>query len=238
MLARFLLSILILLPLVLNAQEEDEYRMEVGGAVGTDFYLGDISSTPFRQPSVAAAFLLRRNFNPRMGLKTNLALAHLRGSSGKRFIPADAATPGAAGGQPVSVSFKRTVLDLGAQYEMNLFGYGLGHEYQDMRRFTPYITMGMGFSLAMGGGEKAALGFNVPVGIGVKYKLKPRLNVGAEWTFRFTTTDELDAGGQATLAHPFNIKSVGFKNKDAYSLFLVSLTYDISPKCKTCHNND
>lgn len=235
---RMLLMLLAFVPLSLAAQDDEEYRMEIGGGLGTDFYLGDVSSTPFRKPGVAAALLWRRNFNPRMGLKANLAMAHLRGASGKRFIPADASTPGAEGGVPVAVDFKRGVIDLGAQYELNFFGYGLGKEYMNMRRFTPYITIGVGFTLAVGGGESAAFGLNIPVGLGVKYKLKPRLNVGAEWSFRMTTTDELDAGGQATLAHPYNIKGKGFKNKDAYSLLMLTLTYDISPKCKTCHNND
>ncbi len=237
MLRALLTASVMVLALPLMAQDE-EYRMEVGGALGTDFYLGDVNSTPFANPSVAGAFLWRRNFNPRMGLKANLAVAHLRGASGNRFIPADAATAGAEGGEAVSVDFKRSVLDLGVQYEMNLLGYGLGHEYQDVHRFAPYVAIGVGCTVAMGGGEDAALGFNIPLGVGVKYKLKHRVNLGVEWSFRFTTTDKLDEGGQATLADPYNVKSSGFKNKDAYSLFMVFLTYDISPKCKECRNNN
>lgn len=233
-----LLLLLMAVPLGLAAQDDEEYRMEIGGGVGPDFYLGDVSSTPFRKPNVAAALLWRRNFNPRMGLKADLAMAHLRGASGNCFIPADAATPGAEGGKPVAVDFKRAVLDLGVQYELNFFGYGLGQEYMNMRRWTPYVALGVGLTLAVGGGESAAFALNIPVGLGVKYKVRPRLNAGVEWSFRLTTTDELDAGGQATLAHPYNIKGQGFKNKDAYSMLLLTLTYDISPKCKTCHNND
>lgn len=234
---RKLLLIFLLLPLGLWAQE-DEYRMEIGGALGTDFYLGDVSSMPFRQPGVMASFLLRRNFNPRMGVKGNLAFGTLRGKSDKLFIPTDAATSGAQGGLPATVSFKRSVLDLAAQYELNLLGYGMGHEYQGMKRWSPYLTLGLGMTLAMGGDSKAAAGLNVPMGVGIKYKWKERLNVGAEWTFRFTTTDALDVmGNQPTLAHPFGIKSSGFKNKDAYSFLMFFLTYDISPKCKECHNN-
>lgn len=234
---RTLILIFLLLPLGLRAQE-DEYRMEIGGALGTDFYLGDVNSTPFRKPGVMAGFLLRRNFNPRMGVKANLAFGTLRGGAGARFLPSDAATPGAQGGLPASVSFKRSVLDMGAQFELNLLGYGLGHEYQGVKRWSPYLTMGLGLTLAMGGNSKAVAGLNVPLGMGVKYKWKPRVNVGAEWTFRFTTTDALDVmGGQPTLSHPFGIQSSGVKNKDAYSFLMFFLTYDISPKCKECHNN-
>ncbi len=232
----FLLAVA-LLSLSVNAQDE-EYRMEIGGGLGTDFYLGDVSSTPFRNPSVAAAFLLRRNFNPRMGLKANLSYGHLRGNSGDRFVPSDATSLTPEGGQPAYVSFTRNVLDLGVQYEMNLWGYGLGYDYQEVRRFTPYITVGVGMTLAVGGSGGTAFGANFPVGVGVKYKWKPRLNVGLEWTFRFTTTDALDMNsGSATLKDPYNIKSSGFKNKDAYSFLMLTLTYDISPKCKECHNN-
>ncbi|MCF0197796.1 MAG: hypothetical protein HUK02_00535 [Bacteroidaceae bacterium] len=227
---------LILLPFCVQAQEL-EYRMEVGGAVGTDFYLGDVCAVPFKHPSVMGGILLRNVLNPRMVVKSNLAFGHLRGNSSGTFIPSDAYQEAAAGGNPAYVSFKRNVVDFGAQFEMNFWGFGTGEGYKGNRRCTPYATAGLGFTLAMGGGGGTNVGLNFPIGVGVKYKLKPRVNVGAEWTFRFTTTDALDVnGGQASLSHPYGIKAVGLKNKDAYSFLMVFMTYDIGPKYRQCNN--
>ncbi len=223
-----------------SAQDDDEeYQMEIGAGVGTDFYLGDVNSTPFSHASAMGGVIVRRVFNPRMVLKGDLAFGHLRGSSEGRFIPTDANVAGADGGLPTTVNFKRNVAELSAQFEFNFWGYGIGEAYKGNSRITPYVLAGLGVTVATGGGGGTACGANFPIGLGVKYKLKRRVNVGAEWTFRFTTTDALDVnGGQTSLSSPFAIKSSGLKNKDAYSFLMLFLTYDICPKCKACNNNN
>ncbi len=233
--------ILVCLLATLNARanDEDEYQMEIGGALGLDFYLGDANKTPFNHTSVMGGVLVRRMFNPRMALKANLAMGQLRGNTKGEYFPMDASSETAAGGIPVSFNFKRNVLDLGAQFEMNFWGYSMGESYKDNSRITPYAVAGLGLTLAMGGGAGVNAALNCPIGIGVKYKVMPRLNVGAEWTFRFTTTDALDISGDwKQLNQPYAIQSSGLKNKDCYSFLMFFLTYDIMPKCKTCHNND
>ena len=222
------------------AQDEDVYKMEIGPALGVDFYMGDANSTPFRHTNVMGGFVMRRMFNPRMAIKTDLAMGHLTGNTKGEYIPISAGTPTAASGVPASFNFKRNVLDLGAQFEMNFWGFGMKSEsYMGMSRITPYAVVGAGLTLVTGGGGGTKLGVNFPVGVGVKYKLKKRVNIGAEWTFRFTTTDALDtAKGWRQLNQPYSIKSSGLKNKDCYSFLMCFITYEIMPKCKTCHNND
>lgn len=235
-------SALILLSLFLGAlsvgAEDLEYEMELGGSLGTSFYLGDVNSTPFAHLSGMGGIVARRVFNPRMALKGNLSVAHLSGKSDGCFIPSDPNSGTAAGGEAVNVSFKRNVIDLGAQFEMNFWGYGMGHTYKNHSRITPYALAGMGFTLAPGGAE-TAFALNLPVGVGVKYKVRPRLNIGLEWTMRFTTSDALDAGSKemSQLIHPYGIKSVGLKNKDCYSFTMVFVTYDLCPKYRKCNND-
>lgn len=235
-------SALILLSLFLGAlsvgAEDLEYEMELGGSLGTSFYLGDVNSTPFAHLSGMGGIVARRVFNPRMALKGNLSVAHLSGKSDGYFIPSDPNSGTAAGGEAVYVSFKRNVIDLGAQFEMNFWGYGMGHTYKNHSRITPYALAGMGFTLAPGGAE-TAFALNLPVGVGVKYKVRPRLNIGLEWTMRFTTSDALDAGSKemSQLIHPYGIKSVGLKNKDCYSFTMVFVTYDLCPKYRKCNND-
>ena len=79
---------------------------------------------------------------------------------------------------------------------------------------------------------------NFPIGVGVKYKVANRLNVGCEMSFRFSMSDKLDVTSKdaPTLDDPLGIKSDGMKNKDSYSFFSFFLTYDIMPKYRKCNN--
>jgi opacity protein-like surface antigen len=230
----------LLAALTAGAQDEaDVYQMEMGGALGMDFYLGDANKTPFRHSSAMGGFIVRRMFNPRMALKADLTMGHLTGNTKGRYFPTDASSKTAEGGVPVSFKFKRNVVDLGAQFEFNFWGFSMGESYKGNSRITPYALAGVGLTLATGGGGGTKVALNCPVGVGVKYKLKQRLNVGAEWTFRFTTTDALDTAKEwKQLSMPSAIQSSGFKNKDCYSYLMFFVTYEMMPKCKTCHNNN
>lgn len=220
---------------VLHGQEL-EYRMEVGAGMGACFYLGDANSTPYAHLSGMGSLMWRRILNPRMAVKVNLAAGHVRGTSEGVFIPEDATTPSPEGGRPVRVDFSRGLVDAGAQFEMNFWGYGLGGGYKGNSPITPYVLAGVGFTL-LPGGAGTRLALNLPIGLGVKYKIRPRLNIGLEWTMRFTTSDELDVTkSQPQLLYPYNIKSVGLKNKDCYSFTMFFVTYDISPKYRKCNN--
>lgn len=217
--------------------EELEYKMDLGAALGTCFYLGDANSTPYAHMGFMGGITARRIFNPRMALKANLAMGHLSGSV-DGFIPLDPLSGSLEGGKPVKIDFSRNVLDIGVQFEMNFWGFGMGDSYKDLKRITPYALAGVGVTIGMGGGASACGALCLPVGVGVKYKLKPRLNIGFEWTMRFTTSDRLDATPEGTtqLAHPYGIKSIGLKNKDCYNFTMVYLTYEMFPKLRKCNN--
>ena len=230
-------ALLLLLCCAYAHSEDLEYKMEMGAGAGACFYLGDANSTPYAHMSGMGGFVARWVFNPRMVIKGNLAVGHISGPSEGRFIPADASSQSAAGGQPAVVHFSRNLVDFGAQFEFNFWGDGRGGGYKDNSPITPYALAGIGLTLAVGGaGTRAAL--NLPVGVGVKYKVKPRWNVGLEWTMRFTTSDELDAavGSQTQLVHPYGVKSVGLKNKDCYSFTMLYVTYDMFARLRKCNN--
>lgn len=225
----------VLLPLK-GWTQDLEYQLELGGALGTCFYTGDASSAPFKHTSAMGGVLARRVLNPRMVVKGDLAMGHISGSTEGIFIPADATSLTPEGGELVRLKFKRNLIDLGAQFEFNFWGYGLEGGYKGHSPITPYATAGVGFTLAFGGGG-ANLALNAPIGLGVKYKLMPRVNVGAEWTMRFTTTDKLDVTNTSIqLEHPYGVESAGFKNKDCYSFLMLFVTYDLCPKYRKCNN--
>ena len=219
---------LITTPAFLCAQDL-EYKMELGGAAGGSFYLGDANFTAlFKEVGAMGGVVARYNLNPRMALKGNLVAAKIAGTTnGSEYrIPGDA-----------DVDFSRTLYDLGAQFEYNFFPYGSGGGYKRLYRFTPYVFGGLGFTYA-GKPVDNVFTLNFPIGVGVKYKVANRLNVGCELSFRFSMSDKLDVteATTPTLEDPFGIKSSGMKNKDSYSFFAIFLTYDIMPKYRKCNN--
>ena len=215
-----------------------QYQQEIGAGVGMMSYIGDASGGFMKNPSLMGTLLWRRNINQRMVVKTNLGLGHVHGTTKGTFIPADATSGTPEGGTATQpIHFGRNVLDAGVQFALNFLGYGLGEAYKGLKRWTPYLLAGAGLTVAMGGGGKAAAGFNIPLGVGFRYKVAPRVNLGLEWTIRFTTTDGLDDNGQKPkLEDPYGIESGMFKNKDCYTMTYVFITYDISPKYRKCNN--
>ena len=209
--------------LQMNAQIDDEYRMEVGVGTGLVGYLGDYNSniTKCLQPS--GAVVLRRNFNPYMGLKLTGTVGKLKGSykDEKTYYP-----------ENTEYSFRRSMVDVSVSYEYNFWPYGTGFDYRGAQRFTPYIYIGLGGTYVTGDSNNT-FAMNIPLGLGVKYKIAERLNLGLEWGIHFAMSDKLDG-----VVDPYTIKSSGaFKNKDAFITLQLSLTYSFAAKCKTCNKD-
>ena len=59
---------------------------------------------------------------------------------------------------------------------------------------SPYAMIGLGATYVniKGGDRKSVLTANLPIGLGVKYKVSERMNVGLEWALHFSLSDELD----------------------------------------------
>lgn len=214
-----------------RAQSEPEYRMEIGGGLTMLTYEGDFNGSPFGKMQPAATLMLRRLFNVYSGLRLDATYGKIKGSSADvdTYYDAYAQEP---------YTFDRTLVDVSLTYEYNFWPYGTGQEYRGARRLTPYVFGGLGFTYA-GGGEgdgeetKSVCTANLPLGLGLKYKVSSRLNVGLQWAMHFSLSDRLDG-----VADPYGIKSSGlFKNTDCYSRLTLSLTYSFMAKCRTCHND-
>ncbi len=196
--------------------------MEIGGGVGLVSYQGDFNGniTKNMQPMFTA--MAKYRMSPRQAIALNVSYGTLEGSSKNEttYYP-----------EIKVYDFKNNVLDVGLRFEQNFWPYGTGQEYRGAKRLTPYIYIGMGITACKAG--KTEMGFNVPLGGGVKYKVANRVNMALEWTMHFTTNDRLDG-----VADPYGIKRSGiFKNTDCYSHLRLSVSYDLWAKCKTCHND-
>lgn len=213
----------------LHAQDEEEFKMELGGGLGGSFYMGDANySTPFKNLGIVGGAMARYIMNPRMSIKANLMAGRISGDTKdfKNKYP-----------QGQDVSFKRTLFDLGAQFEYNFLAYGTGFGYNGGHRITPYILAGMGFTFAPAPAE-GVFAVNFPIGVGVKYKIARRINIGCEFTMRFSLSDKLDVTNKEGLQlnDPYRIKSGSWKNKDSYSYTVFFVTYDLFSRCKECNN--
>ena len=229
MMGKMVTVILSLLSVCAVSAQELEYNMELGGMMGGCFYMGDANyTTPFKDVAMVGGVLARYNINPRMAVKGDLAVGRIKGSTKgmENKFP--------NGGHS---TFSRNVFELGAQFECNLFAYGTGAGYKDSRRLAPYMLAGIGMTYAPKPANHV-VAMNIPLGLGVKYKLAERLNVGAEWSMRFTTSDKLDVTNKAGLQlnDPYGIKGKGLKNKDSYSWLMLYISYDMFPKYRKCNN--
>ena len=221
--------LLLLLSVCGISAQELEYNMELGGMIGGSFYMGDANNTtPFKDMAMMGGVLARYNINPRMALKGDLAMGRIKGTT----EGLDNKFPNGA-----HSIFSRSVFELGAQFEYNFFAYGTGAGYKGSRRLAPYILGGLGLTYAPKPANHV-IAMNIPLGVGVKYKAAERLNVGAEWTMRFTTSDRLDVSSNSGLSldDPYGIKGKGLKNKDCYSWLMVYVSYDMFPKYRKCNN--
>ena len=114
-----------------------------------------------------------------------------------------------------NLSFNANIWELALQGDFNFYQFLPGEVGMN---FTPYVTLGAGIfnydPFAYLNGQKYALrslgtegqgsplypdrkpynsmAFSIPFGVGVKYALNERINVGVEIVHRFTNTDYLD----------------------------------------------
>lgn len=220
-----LLLLMLAAMLNMNAQTDDEYLMEIGGGVGFLGYLGDYNNVLTRDLQPMATLLVRRNLNPYMGLRLAASFGKLKGDERdiKTVYPSTGVTP---------YSFSRTLTDVSLTYEYNFWPYGTGHDYYGAKRLTPFVFLGLGGTYA-GGDGPSVFTANVPIGLGLKYKVGQRMNVGVEWAMHFSMSDKLDGRND-----PYGITSSGmFKNTDCYSVLQLTLSYSFMPKCTTCNKD-
>lgn len=212
--------------LTANAQTDPEYRMEIGAGVGYMAYHGDFNPKLTKDLQPAWTLVGKYRFNPRMALALTVSSGKMKGSSAdvKTWYPEI---------NDSTVEFDNALVDAGLRFEYNFWPFGTGREYRGAKTFTPYVAIGLGTTFA-----KAQSGnvftMNMPVGVGVKYKLATRLNLALEWMMHFSASDNLDG-----VKDPYGIESSGlFKNTDCYSTMTLSITYDVWAKCRTCHNEN
>lgn len=181
---------------------------EFGISAGAAHYFGDLNPRAhLNRPKMAFGVFFRKQFGNYVALRVNGHFAQLGYS--------DVYNKQNEFEQRRNLSFNTNIWELALQGDFNFFKFMPGNA--DFR-YTPYITLGAGvFSYdpyAYYQGQKVFLrplgtegqgtaaypnrkpygtmAVCFPLGIGVKYNLNPKMNIGFEIIYRFTTTDYID----------------------------------------------
>ncbi len=99
----------------IELKAQDDYKYEVGGMIGTSFYMGDANKTKlYQNPGLSVGAILRYNVDLRWSVKSNFVVGKVSGDtrdSGNKF--------------PFGreMSFSRMFYELGSQVEFNFFNY-------------------------------------------------------------------------------------------------------------------
>ncbi|MCD8176843.1 MAG: porin family protein [Tannerellaceae bacterium] len=204
-----------------------EYKYEIGINAGAGFYMGDVNHTiPFKNSWPAIGAQIRYNINSRWALRGNVTGSKISGSGGPEKYPF----------LLQQVSFKREILDVGVRSEFNFLDYKNPERFHTQRTFTPFLCIGVGW-LFSPSAEINYTGFNIPGGVGLKFRIAERFNLMAEFTFYKLFTDRLDVTDKSNsmLDDPYGLSNNCFKNKDWYFLWSISLSWDFGKRRMYCN---
>lgn len=211
-----------------GSAQSTPYKFDVGAELGMSGYIGDANrSTMFKHPGFAGSLSFRYLPDVRWAFRGVASVVTLSGTTAdmEDVLPSDGLE---------SYDFTSTVYDLGGRVEFNFFSYGIGETYKRLRRWSPYLTVGLGVSLSSSGGA-TSVAPNLPMGFGFKYKLNPRVNLSAEFTMTKVFSDKVDG----PLLNDLNkIETAFYKNTDWYSRLTFGISYEFGERCETCHYVD
>lgn len=202
------------------------YKFDIGAQLGMSGYLGDANrASLMKHPGFDGELSFRYIANTRFAFRGVFSALGISGNTADM----DNILPGAA-----AYGFTSTVYDLGARAEFNFFSYGIGETYKRLRRWTPYLTLGIGACISSSGGE-TSVAPTLPMGAGIKFKLKERINLGIEFTMTKAFGDKLDG---PVLNDLNGIKTAFYKDTDWFSRLTIGISYEFGKRCETCHYVD
>lgn len=203
---KLLAALFFIVPMALSAQQEAIVQEgEFGIGVGAGHYFGDLNTrAKLNRPKFAAGIFFRKNFG-------NYIAARLAGTFAQLGY-SDTYNTHNEFMRRRNLSFNTKVWELSLQGDFNFYRFMPGDP--DFR-FTPYITLGVSafsydpyaylkgekYNLRQMGTEGqndslskpyGTMALAIPFGVGFKYALNDRINIGFEVLYRFTNADYLD----------------------------------------------
>lgn len=208
-----------------------EYRYEVGVSGGATAYLGDANpSNPFKAMGTSLEGIFRYNHNLRLAFSGYMNYFQLNGNS-KRFrgnhFP---------NGSQASFTLHGVGIVLRSEY--NFYPYSDKFPFLQTRRLTPYIAAGatLGFSVQH---SQALLHPGVNLALGIKYKLRNRLNFFAYVEGTHFFSDRLDTSSTSSkiLRNPYHVNSSLLKGGDGMVRLMLGISYEFQKQATRCNND-
>jgi hypothetical protein len=204
---QLLATLIICLPFASFAQNSIVQEGEFGVGIGAAHYFGDLNTrAKLNRPKLAAGIFFRKNFGNYIAMRVSGNYAQLGYS--------DVYNTHNEYMHRRNLSFNTNVWELGLQGDFNFYRFMPG---EPQFRFTPYVTFGISAfnydPYAYLNGEKyflrtlgtegqaidslhrkpySSMAVAFPFGVGIKYSINERINLGFEVVYRFTNTDYLD----------------------------------------------
>jgi hypothetical protein len=154
---------------------------EFGAGIGGLNYTGELS--PGFNPSFfrpGGIFFYRYNISPVVSFRFSGLMGLLQANERNNPDPLNTAR---------SAQFSTSLGEFATTFEYNFLNYRPKETSQKAPyNYSPFITMGFAWFVTEHSGGQMA----VPIGIGMKYKLNRRLNLGMEFVARKTFTDRID----------------------------------------------
>ena len=131
------------------------YKFDLGLQLGTSGYIGEASrGNIFAHPGFDGEVSFRYLPDTRWALRGVFSTFGLSGNTAdiSEVLPDNA-----------SYSFSSQVYELSARAEFNFLPYGMGETYKRLRRWSPYLTLGVGVAMASSGGNTTVVP-SIPMG--------------------------------------------------------------------------
>ena len=180
---------------------------EVGILLGTSYYLGDLNTTHFNQPSFASGLIIRKNIDRRFAYKAEVMYLNVK---------SDERNSGDTIARDRGLHFKSPIYELSGQVEFNFLPF---QPENPLYTWTPYVytgisifhfnpkaenqfgefvdlqelgTEGQGTTLFPDRKKYSLIQYAIAMGGGFKIAVNPSFNIILEYGVRKTFTDYLD----------------------------------------------
>lgn len=218
-----LFALLVLLSGMEAKAQEKEYMYEIGGSAGMSWGYGDVNaSSAVYSPSISYGIIGRYNLNLRWSLAAELTSSGICGNT----ADFDYAFPGG------DYKFDRRFWQATILPEIHFWNYGLGSDYREKKRYTPFLTMGLTAGVVTGDGSND-FAWGIPIGAGFKVKVRPRFNAYISALFTKTFSDKLDS-----CVDPEGIKTSALIGCDWLAAIRIGFSFDFKERCVECRNQN
>jgi hypothetical protein len=194
---------------IIQLSAQTDYLAEIGVNGGGSYMLDNQNGIPFRNSKLDFGLVYRHNFNERLS-------AHAEWNNTKiAYYNKLSAIPNEIIGL--------NMIDICGEF--NFFDLIKKQYKPKSKSFSPYIFTGLGWAMTSNSNC-----FNIPFGIGFKYKMGNRLNLNAKWAHRITLNDEIEG-----VISPLN--GTNILNNDFISTYTIGISYDFWKRPCDCNNS-